>query len=168
MWAFINHEPEEDENSQHKHLVLKLNKVYDTMNLNEFLVEPCPYDPRPFRCMDFHKTKSTEGCYIDDWILYEMHDPEYLAWKGQSRKYQYSFDDFVSDDLFNLKELYNHAYKASEFAVRRNLLRKLQDVDFNPAELIETGQVPLQQAGALNAYDFMRRTHRGARGKTHD
>lgn len=98
FWAFIEHLPEEDEKKEHKHVHIVPNGKIDTDQVKDFLTELNPADiEHPFGCLWFQSSK------FDDWYFYELHDIEYLASKGQSRKYQYLESDFVysSEDYFS-------------------------------------------------------------------
>ena len=150
-YMFINHFAEEDEKKNHIHLWIKPNTLVDTMDLQKFFVEANPDNPlKPFKCIDFHSSKS-----VDDWILYAQHFEPYLASKGESREYHYTKDDFIYNDEDTFDDLYNHAFKGSEWAQRNQILRALSDGSANPTSLILNGTVPLNMASQLNAFKYM-------------
>lgn len=154
-WIFINHFAEEDEKKDHIHLWIKPNTLVDTMDLQQFLTELNPADPKkPFKCIDFKPS------VIDDWILYCQHFNPYLATKGESREYHYTRDDFVYCDEDTFDDLYHHAFKGSDWAQRNQILQQLSDNMVNPAQLILNGTVPLNLATQLNALRYMQ-THIG-------
>lgn len=154
-WIFICHYAEEDEKKDHIHLWIKPNTLIDSMELQKYFLEYNPQNPtKPYKCIDFRQSQ------IDDWILYNQHFKPYLASKGESRIYSYSKDDFVYCDEDSFDDLYNHAFKGSDWAKRFQILEQLAMGQMNPAELIMNGTVPLNMASQLNAFHYMR-THYG-------
>lgn len=149
-YVFINHFAEEDEKKNHIHLWLKPNKLLDTMDLQKYLTELDPKNPtKPLKCIDFHISK------IDDFILYGQHYAPYLASKGESREYHYTKDDFVYYDEDTFDDLYNHAFKGSEWAKRNQILEALRDNTTSAPQLILNGTVPLNMATNLSALEKM-------------
>jgi len=60
------------------------------MELQQFLTEIDIKNPlKPLKCIDFRPSS------VDDFILYTQHFKPYLASKGESREYHYTYDDFV-------------------------------------------------------------------------
>lgn len=155
-YMFVNHFAEEDESKNHIHLWMKPNTLLDTMDLQKHFLELDPKHPtKPLRCIDFRPSNS------DDWILYSQHYKPYLASKGESREYHYTRDDFVFCDELTFEELYNHAFKGSEWAKRYQILEQLNSGQINPTQLILNGTVPLQMATQLNAFKFMQTRYGG-------
>ena len=154
-YMFINHFAEEDERKNHIHLWIKPNTLLDTMDLQKHFTELDPNHPlKPLRCIDFRFSD------VDDWILYSQHYEPYLASKGESREYHYSRDDFVYYDELTFEDLYNHAFKGSEWSKRFQILEALNAGSTNPVSLIKNGAVPLNLATQLNAFMYMQ-THYG-------
>lgn len=154
-YMFINHFAEEDEKKSHIHLWIKPNTLLDTMDLQHHFTELNPSNPtKPFKCIDFRFSD------VDDWILYSQHFEPYLASKGESREYHYTRDDFVYNDEDTFDDLYNHAFKGSEWAKRNQILQALSEGQNNPISLILNGTVPLNMASQLNSFKYMQ-THYG-------
>ena len=152
-YIFINHFAEEDESKNHIHLWIKPNTLLDTMDLQKFLTELNPAEPqKPFKCIDFRASS------IDDWILYSQHFEPYLASKGECREFHYTKDDFIFCDEDSFNDLYNHAFKGSEWARRNQILQSLVEGSASPTSLILSGIVPLNMASQLNAFKYMQ-TH---------
>ena len=152
-YMFINHFAEEDEKKNHIHLWIKPNTLIDTMDLQAFLTEANPENPlKPFKCIDFRVSS------VDDWILYNQHYAPYLASKGESRQYHYTKDDFIAYDEDTFDDLYNHAFRGSEWAKRFQILQALDVGSLNPVDLILNGTVPLNMASQLNSFKYMQ-TH---------
>ena len=155
FWTFIPHKPEDDEagNKPHKHLYIEPAKRILTDDLREKLIELDINNPtKPLKCLSFRSSK------FDDWYLYAMHDRAYLASKGQSRKYQYSFSDFYSSDedelIFLVKSIDQNAlnvYKRMEDAVRKGLTF---------VEFAKVVTVPVQQIYSWqHAYELIADNH---------
>lgn len=86
-WAhWVRHEPEEDEKKSHIHLVVSPAKMVDTAALSAALKEADLSDPAkpPLGVIPWRFCTS-----LDDWLLYAIHDPDYLISKGQARDYHY-------------------------------------------------------------------------------
>lgn len=95
FWAFITHKPEDDEggSKEHIHLFCVPSKLLQTDDLKDMFKEFDPQKPdKPRGVLMFHTSK------FDDWYLYCLHDSRYLAFKGQSRRFHYSEDEFISSD----------------------------------------------------------------------
>lgn len=155
-FMYIKHHHEDDELKDHIHLWLKPNTQLDTMSIQDFMREFDPDNPtRPLKCIDFRSSQS------DDWILYNLHDPEYLASKGESRRYQYFKEDICVSDQDTFEFNYYHAYHCSKWADQKRQLTDLFEFDKNKADLIRQGRVPLQMASQLLALQSLQRTYRG-------
>lgn len=95
FWAVIPHKPEDDEGGKkpHHHVYVEPSKMLQTDDLKNDLREfdpECPDKPRG--CLTFTSSK------FDHWYMYALHDPRYLASKGQERKFHYQHDDIASSD----------------------------------------------------------------------
>lgn len=149
-YMYIQHTAEEDEKKDHIHLWVKPNTLLDTMDLQDHFIEIDPKNPlHPFRCIDFRASS------VDDWILYSQHYGPYLASKGESREFAYSKEDFRFYDEDTFEDLYRHAFKGSDWAVRYQILEQLASNETDPASLILNGTVPLNLASNLNAFKYL-------------
>lgn len=149
-FMYIPHKKESDEAKNHIHLWIKPNTMLDTMDLQKILSEQDPSgNKKPLKCIDFKYSD------IDEWILYDQHYAPYLASKGESREYHYKKEDFRYYDEDTFEDNYMHAFRGSKWAERNQLLQQLNDGRVKFSDLIRSGQVPLMQAPALNAYKFM-------------
>jgi hypothetical protein len=160
-YIFINHFAEEDEKKNHIHLWIKPNTLLDTMDLQKYFLELDPQNPtKPLKCIDFVPSK------VDDWILYTQHYEPYLASKFESREYHYTKDDFIYHDEDNFDDLYNHAFKGSEWARRYQILQALDQNQLDPSQLILNGTVPLNLASQVASLKYMQE-HYGLDRGTH-
>lgn len=93
-WAhWVRHEPEEDEAKAHFHLVVAPSRMLDTAALSAAFKEAdlAHPDRPPLGVMPWRFCSS-----LDDWLLYAIHDPDYLISKGQRRAYHYRREDVQS------------------------------------------------------------------------
>lgn len=158
-YMFIRHEPEEDEKKRHIHLWIRPNKLVDTVKLQKRFIEPNMIEPdKPYKCIDFRVSDS------DNWILYNLHYKPYLLSKGESRKYEYSVEDFVFYDYDNFEFLYAHALKGSEWSKQHKLVEELNQ-GFSVYELIRSGRIPFNLSSQGLAFEKMQRreTYRNGR-----
>lgn len=149
FYAFIHHLPEEDEKKPHKHLFIVPNGQINTDEILDYLLEFDAKQPdKPLGCIPFHSSK------FADWYLYAKHDKDYLASKGQTRKYHYEKDEFiVSDtDYFNEEIHCIDLSKLSKVKALRNAVEN--NVPFE--HLLMNGQIPVQQVYAYKqAFDMI-------------
>lgn len=99
FWSFIVHNAEDDEGGkkEHIHLFIEPSKMLQTDDLKQDFAEFDFDKPdKPKTCISFVSSK------FNHWYLYSLHDRRYLASKGQSRKFHYVIDDFVSSSYDEL------------------------------------------------------------------
>ena len=149
FYMFIFHLREEDERKNHIHLFVQPNTLIDTMQLQADLREEDPEGRSPLGCIDFRPSDP------DEWILYCRHYPPYLASKGQSRKYEYDEEMFCVSDLDTFAYYWDHALCESSWAKNYILMKDITSVR-DPIQLINTGRIPLSQAGSLVAYERLK------------
>lgn len=160
FWAYVRHKPEEDEKKPHAHLYIEPAKSIQTEDLREELREYVPENPdKPLGCLPFGKSK------FADWYMYVCHDKIYLASKGQSRKYHYRRDDFVTSDEDYLEELIRNINLLAMTPYQ--LLNESIEHGDKFGDLIRRGQIPLQQLRnymtawqALAGFDVLNRNDR--------
>lgn len=91
---WIYHKAEEDEEKDHAHLVVMPSRQLDTNALSKEFQQLDPEKPeKPLGVIQWRFCSS-----LDDWLLYGIHDPGYLASKAQVRRYHYSREEMVSTD----------------------------------------------------------------------
>lgn len=155
-FMYIHHFREEDERKEHFHVWLKPNTLIDTMDIQQMFEEYDPNHPdKPLKCIDFRKSET------DDWILYSIHDQDYLLSKGETRQYHYNKDDIRYYDEDTFLDLWYHALHGSKWAEKKQQINLLFEYDRNKADLIRQHRVPLQMASQLLALDNLQRTYRG-------
>lgn len=144
FWAFMPHKPEDDEagTKEHQHVYVEPSKMVQTDDIKAELMEPDPAHPdKPRGCLPFHTSK------FDDWYLYSLHDKRYLASKGQSRRFHYEHDQFVTSDPDNLLALSRSIdlLSLSPYADMQDAIK--QGISWN--EYFARGYVPLPQIKAF-------------------
>lgn len=93
FYMVINHYPEEDEAKPHWHVyVVPTHKTFNTNQFRSELTEFIKGESLPRRCMPCQSSK------FQDWFLYSIHDPSYLASKGQARKFHYQPSEIITSD----------------------------------------------------------------------
>lgn len=161
FYCFLDHYAEEDEKKAHKHVFIVPNGQINTDEVLEYLLEIDVNNPtKPLGCIPPHSSK------FGDWYLYAIHDKDYLASKGQTRKYAYTREEMVvSDTDYLLEEI--HQIDFSKYTRAKALREAVQNgVTFD--ELVATGQIPIQQVHA-HSYafsvirDYENRTYRNQR-----
>ncbi len=151
FWAFINHIPEEDEMKQHKHLFIIPSGTVDTFALSDVLEEIDFTNPSmsPLGTIFWKHSKFV------DWYLYSLHDVDYLASKGESRKYHYDKSEFFVSESDYFNELI-HSCDFSQYTKHKKLREAVQsDVSFR--DLFANGFIPVQQIGQYSlAYNLLK------------
>lgn len=160
FYAFIKHVREEDEKKDHKHLYVEPAKSIQTEDLREELREYVEETPdKPLGCMPFSKSK------FGDWYLYAIHDEAYLASKGQSRKFHYRRDMFITSDDDYFDELVRNI-DLLKITPYQKLAESIKHGD-SFGDVVRRGQVPINQIGnwitawhALAGGDVLNRNNR--------
>lgn len=130
----------------HIHLFVEPNEKLDTMDLIELSKEVDPVNPdKPLKTIFWHYSD------WDNWLLYDMHDKEYLRLKLQKRDYTYSYEDFFYSDEDEFFERYNKALHSSKISDMLRLPKLLKDNSV--AELTALGYVRPEQALTFKAYE---------------
>ena len=140
-WCYwIHHEPDTDETKPHTHFVLAPSARLDTNDLRKQFNE---IDPTGNGLYLSCTSKWFFTTSMDDWLLYAVHDPYYLASKGQMRNIQYDYADLRTTDEDALRNDWNNInrvkYQRLQFlwdAVKRNLPFSV---------LVQQGYIPIAQ-----------------------
>lgn len=145
-FAFIRHQPEEDESKPHYHVYIELGNTVEIQKGCQLQYTFNEHDPthpdKPLSCMPFRKSN------FFDWYMYAVHDKAYLISKGQSRKYYYSDNDiFYSDkDFFSdLKQRFDR----SSYDKTIRALKAMQDDNMSVSELVLQGLIPVNQVNSF-------------------
>lgn len=144
LYVFMPHYAEEDERKDHFHVFLVPVGLFNTDRLHDLLIEPVPDNDKPLGCIDIKSSKFV------DWYLYALHDKDYLAMKGQTRKYHYLEDEFVVSDWDMFRE-YKHTSDFSKFKTRAYIREMaLSGVPFY--SLVADGFIPVNQIFQYREY----------------
>lgn len=140
FWAFIHHMPEDDEGGkkEHIHVYIEPSKRIDTSLLRDEFDELDPNNlEKPLGVLPFRSSK------FQDWYMYALHDREYLAQKGESRRYHYKPEDVVASDVDALNYLIKTIDLSELSPVRR--LKQFYNAGMTFNEAVARGLVPLPQ-----------------------
>lgn len=152
FWYFINHRAEEDELKTHKHVLIKTNGRFDTMDLEKSSIEPDTNNELPLKCIGFRKLIDKDEVRNGK-FLYDKHDVKYLKSIGESRKYHYTWEDFHTSDKLTFD------YYVSIIQIPKSTIQEINE-SFDRGEgaysLIKSGKVPLTQINFLTAFRNLR------------
>ena len=136
-FAFVYHYKEEDEKKDHIHVYFIPDGQIDTKPLGSLLREYDPTHPDlPLGVLPFQSSK------FPDWYLYSSHNTEYLASKGQTRKYHYTKSDFKTSNEDYLTEL-EHLIDRSKIN-NITVVREAVENNIPFCSLVTEGRVPVQ------------------------
>lgn len=146
FWAIIPHKGEDDEAGKkpHFHLYAEPAKLLQTDDITAELKEYDPTHPsKPLSCLTWKSSN------FDNWYMYGLHDKRYLASKGQSRKFHYTHNDFISSDADDLlcKARSIDLTSLSPYADMLDAQRQ----GLNFAEYFARGTIPIPQLRAFEA-----------------
>lgn len=105
-YMYIKHRGE-DGDKDHIHLRIEPNKKLDPMNLTEQLKEYKIGDKKPLGCRPWRQSKE------EDWILYAVHDKQYLDIKysggEKGEKLPYEWQDIIVPEYYDMEIAYIRA-----------------------------------------------------------
>lgn len=134
-YQYICHKGE-DGDKDHIHLRIEPNKKLDPMDLLEQLREYQMGNDKPLGCRPFRPSKE------EDWILYAVHDEQYLKLKygggEKGEKLPYKWQDIKVPEYYDMEIAYIRA-KAKLEHTSVNMATRLQNGD-NPLNLVLEGE----------------------------
>lgn len=135
-YMYIHHIGEEGD-KDHFHVWIDPNKRLDVMDLKESLKEYDKSNPtKPLGTLRFQSSK------VEDWLLYAVHDPEYLQLKydgGDLReKIPYEWTDIKAPEDYQVEALFARA-KSQIRHTSANLAQRLASGE-TPFEAISKGE----------------------------
>lgn len=137
-WCYwIQHQPDTDDSKPHIHFVLQPSKTINTDSLRKSFLEVDINNSLPI--LPLSKWYFTTS--IDDWILYCLHDIDYLRFKGLYRNIHYSYADFYSTDI----DSFHHDYcniNRSRFSALSALDNAISS-NKSFASLVQSGVIPI-------------------------
>ena len=135
-YMYIKHKGE-DGDKDHIHLRIEPNKKLDPMDLLELLQEHKLGEKKPLGCRPFRPSKE------EDWILYAVHDTEYLRTKyggpESKEKLPYKWEQIIVPDNYDMEIAYIRAKQKLEHTPS-NLIKRLSDGEVRPEDLIYQGE----------------------------
>lgn len=134
-YMYISHKGE-DGDKDHIHLYIEPNKRIDPMDIQDLLKEYVHGSNKPLGVRPFRNSNE------ENWILYAVHDEDYLALKYQGgeshEKIPYSWKDIRSSPLYDVETAFIRA-KASLRHSAPSIVRELQN-GTSPLELVKLGE----------------------------
>lgn len=125
----------EDGDKDHAHVRIEPNKTLDPMDLAETLKEYVPGEKKPLGVRPWRYSKE------EDWILYAVHDAEYMRQKypnDPGEKIPYDWRDIVVSDGFDMEVAFIRA-KAKQAHTPSNLAKRIQGGE-NALSLVREGE----------------------------
>lgn len=150
FYAFHYGEDDEAGKKDHFHVHMRPTETVRTQNLIEKFYE---YDlsdlsSPPLKSLPFKSSK------LDDALLYFIHDPAYLALKGQSRKYHYSWDILKTNDIDEL----NYCIRSIDMSALTPYKKMVdaQEVGMTFQQYFKSTYIPIQQLSHYqNAWNLL-------------
>lgn len=134
-YQYICHKGE-DGDKDHIHLRLEPNKKLDPMDLMDSLREYQAGNDKPLGCRPFRPSKE------EDWILYAVHDEQYLKLKygggEKGEKLPYKWQDIKVPEYYDMEIAYIRAKSYLEHT-SVNMATRLQNGE-NPLDLVLQGE----------------------------
>lgn len=154
-YQYICHKGE-DGDKDHIHLRIEPNKKLDPMVLLEELREWQPGKDKPLGCRPFRPSKE------EDWILYAVHDHQYLKLKyggaEKGEKLPYTWEDIRVSDYYDMEIAFIRAKSHLEHT-SVNMASQLRTGKRNAMDLILNGENPYTVNAivrALSSSDYER------------
>lgn len=160
LYMYHISEDDEYEKKDHIHLMVKPNRVVDTVVFRSYFFEEDPENDKPIKPLPFEKLRKSN---FSDFFLYTLHDKSYLAYKGQARKFHYSVKQYVCSSEELLNEFNRRAHTEGDFALHCRRMELINNEDLKPSDLILQGYMPLQMANNINALMNLKTTYRNGR-----
>lgn len=137
-YMYICHKGE-DGDKDHIHLRIEPNKKLDPMSLTELLSEYDPSHPdKPLTVRPWRPSKE------EDWILYAVHDNEYLSLKynggDKGEKLPYDWKNIVVPSFYDMEIAFIRARSSLKHSTV-SMANRIQKGD-NPLSLITDGENP--------------------------
>lgn len=135
MW--ILHRAETGE-KDHYHVFFKPAQQIQTMDLEEDSKEFDPNFPdKPLKMIGFSSSKA------DDWVMYALHDVDYLASKGLTRQFHYDISDFESTDIDTFTEIIAQLNDSRKGRLENRILEMCEQ-GLTWSEIVRSGIVPIR------------------------
>ena len=162
FYAFIFHKGEynntlNEYEKDHFHIFAIPNGKVNTVNLSDYFIEYVDGEELPRKCILWCTSN------VDDWILYCLHDENYLMTKFEVKEYHYVYDDFNCSDPEQFKRFYRFAYESSGYARAKNIFSYFAS-NGKLLDLMAAGIVTPQTATHWQTYDQLYRELKKTQG----
>lgn len=152
MW--IRHEPDVDGKKAHYHVYLQPAQLIQTEDLmNQTIELDMTWQPLPDTASDeekaehekkrFFKSNVFRNSVSSDWILYGIHDENYLTEKGLFRNHHYSTEDIQSTCDDTLLEMVSQAYDTRNNKLEFRIVQAVNEGK-SWSEMVRSGMIPIR------------------------
>lgn len=140
-YIYIKHNGDVDDKKDHYHVLLFPQKRVDTLVIRDnFKIVDEVY-----ACLPFRETKS-----VSDWLLYSMHNDDYLKSKGLSRNFTYQLTDFKTNEGVDfVNQLYNDAVLTITSQNRVSHFINYFKAGIMPQQIICSGLCHMNEVGTI-------------------
>lgn len=142
----IEHKAEADELKDHIHFVVKPSKAVDTAWLCMRFAEWVEGEEKPRKPTALWRPVASG--HMGDWLLYSLHDKDYLASKLKKREYSYTLDDCITSDAQSLGIIYNEAKSDTVGLVGK--IKKAFEMGISLDSFLLSGAIPLSLCRAAS------------------
>lgn len=158
FWVVIFHQPEDDERKGHFHVYVEPSKMLQTDELKDMFIEFDGVNEKPLGVLSFDSSK------FGPWYLYALHDKDYLALLGQTRKFHYTDGDFIVCDGDEMLQRVQRI-DWNKLMPKRGIYDAI-DAGLSFGAFFARGGVPIQQINQFRvAWDILKeeRTYRNGK-----
>lgn len=153
-WYYIAHKGEIDDftnerEKDHIHLYMRPSKRLDTEELRKHFLEIDPNNAKPLGIMPCN-SEGKNG--LDHWILYGIHDVQYLNSKGECKEFEYHWKCIQGYD----EEAILRAVKHAKADFRREMNRRQFLQDHTVEEAWDLGIIKTSEVVSCLALERMR------------
>lgn len=160
MW--ILHQPDTDGTKPHYHVYLQPAKLIQTEDLVEDSGEIDPNwkplesyadekEQEAHEKKQFLKMTVFRNSKEEDWILYALHDEDYLTSKGLTRNVHYSPSDIQNTCEDTFMDMVSRAYDFRNNKLEFRIIQAVRD-GVSWKQLVTSGMIPIRQMAGARLY----------------
>lgn len=142
FYFFIWHKGEDDEAGEkdHIHVYVEPAHIINTVDFKELFKEVDPKHEKPLGTIIWKKSNFMNA------YMYFLHDKAYLAFKGQSRQYNYDPCEVITNDRYILR-YYVFNINLLDLTPYADMI-KAQEDGLSFQEYFRRGRIPIQQVSS--------------------
>lgn len=144
MW--IRHEPEEGDKKAHFHVYIKPARLLQTLDLEEMSQEIDPQNlDKPLKMISFRSSVES------DWVLYSIHDKQYLAEKGLTRQNHYDISDIHSTCEDTLQDIITRLNDNRKGDIQKRIVDCIE-MGMSFGAILKSGMIPMRYVHSAKIY----------------